>query len=227
MRYRIQCLLHFPVSPQPPRGFRVTILDALSVLSLLFDYIGAWKSLAKMVLCKMINDNDFQTAYSAWKLLDGNYQGRRRRKENVAPSPSLPPCRVSAPDSPSFAFPAATLHRKETAIHYDVKTTCATYVFACLLISSAVGEKKALFWYFAIFSHLPWFSFTSFSLISGTWWSFSENEINKRMTVIPTFKTKLVIQKDGRGKTTANLVWQAWHTKTFRQTSHSFKQIFL
>ena len=98
-----------------------------------------------MVLCKMIHDNDFQTAYSALKLLDGNYQGRRRRKENVAPSPSLRPCRVSAPDSPSFAFPAATLHRKETAIHYDVKTTCATYIFACLLISSAVGEKKALF----------------------------------------------------------------------------------
>lgn len=98
-----------------------------------------------MVLCKVINDNDFQTAYSAEQLQDGSYQGRRRRKENVAPPPSLPPCRVSARDSPSFAFPAATLHRKETAVHYDVKTTCATHVFACLLISSAVGEKKALF----------------------------------------------------------------------------------
>ena len=71
-----------------------------------------------------------------------------KRKENVAPPPSLRSRRVSERDSPSFAFrvlPAATLHRKETAIHYDAKTTCGTHVFACLLISSAVGEKKALF----------------------------------------------------------------------------------
>ena len=38
-------------------------------------------------------------------------------------------------------------------------------------------------------------------------------------------------QQDGRGKTTANLVWPAWQSfclkKTFRQTSHSFKHISL
>ena len=43
-----------------------------------------------------------------------------------------------------------------------------TYILACFLISSAEGEKKAFFWYLAILSHLPWFSFTSVSLISGT-----------------------------------------------------------
>ena len=34
-------LTTLPSLSPAPRGFRVTILDALSVLSLLFDYIGA------------------------------------------------------------------------------------------------------------------------------------------------------------------------------------------
>lgn len=48
------------------------------------------------------------------------------------------------------------------------KLYVSAHILACFLISSADGEKKAFFWYFANFSHLPWLSFKSFSLISGT-----------------------------------------------------------
>lgn len=52
---------------------------------------------------------------------------------------------------------------------YKIIIVKYTHILACFLISSADGEKKAFFWYFANLSHLPWLSFKSFSLISGTW----------------------------------------------------------